>query len=159
MQPGELDLSPRSVELPASMDSWDDLFGFVQSEADRCLGGDAKEYRLVLACEELISNIIRYNEGCADDGSVVTVRIRSELLAGDASLTYQLQISDNGKEFDPRFETLDTSLAEVPIEKRKVGGLGLFLIKTSVDHVAYRYEDKRNLYTIETDLSSQPLPG
>lgn len=157
MQPGELDLSPRSVELPASMDSWDDLFGFVQSEAHRCLGGDAKEYRLVLACEELISNIIRYNSGMADDGSLVRIHIRSGVLLSDASSTYQLQISYNGKPFDPRFEDIDTSLAEVPIEKRKVGGLGLFLIKTSVDRVAYRYEENRNFYTIETCLEARML--
>jgi len=154
MQPGELDSSARSLELPASMDTWDDLFGFVQSEVTRHLSGHAKEYSLVLACEELLSNIIRYNSGLTEDGTPVTIRIRSLLQQGEGVPVFQLQISDNGPPFDPRFETLDTSVAEVPIEQRKVGGLGLFLIKTSVDHVGYAYVDQRNLYTIDTRLSS-----
>lgn len=152
MEPGERDLSSRSLELPASMDYWDDLFGFVQTEAHRGLDGNAKEYRLVLACEELISNIIRYNSGLTEDGTPVTIRILSSLPDDDAPASYRLEISDNGPAFDPRFETLDTSVAEVPIETRKVGGLGLFLIKTSVDEVTYRYEDRRNLYTMVTRL-------
>ena len=154
MQPGELDPSARSLELPASMDDWDDLFGFVQSEVTRSLGGNAKEYSLVLACEELLSNIIRYNSGLREDGTPVTILIRSQLQRIDGTSLFQLQISDNGPPFDPRFETLDTSVTDVPIEERKVGGLGLFLIKTSVDHVDYAYVDGRNLYTIDTRLTA-----
>jgi anti-sigma regulatory factor (Ser/Thr protein kinase) len=63
-----------------------------------------------------------------------------------------LQFSDNGPPFDPQFEMLDTSVADVPIQKRQIGGLGLFLIKTSVDKVDYAYVDRRNLYTIDTRL-------
>lgn len=154
MQPGDHDLSPLCLELPASMENWDDLFGFVQSEVHRCLGGHAKEYKLVLACEELLSNMIRYNAGIADDGSPVTIRIHSGFVDGASPGTYQLQISDNGAAFNPRFDELDTSIAEVPIKRRQIGGLGLFLIKTSVDHVAYSYQDHRNLYLIETQLDS-----
>lgn len=154
MQSGELNPSQRSLELTASMDCWDDLFGFVQDEAHRCLQGHAKEYALVLACEELISNMIRYNSGLREDGSPVTIRILSTVLGDSLSGVYQLQISDNGPVFDPCFESLDTSMSEIPIEERKIGGLGLFLIKTSVDRVAYSYLDGRNLYTIETELGA-----
>lgn len=150
MQDCEPDLSARCLELPASMDSWDDLFGFVQGEATRCLGGHPKEYPLVLACEELLSNMIRYNPRFADDGSPVTIRICSQVQRKAGELLYRLQFSDNGPPFDPQFETLDASVTEVPIQKRQVGGLGLFLIKTSVDEVDYGYVDRRNLYTIYT---------
>lgn len=154
MQPGAIEPSARSLELPASMEDWDDLFGFVQSEVTRCLDGHSKAYPLVLACEELLSNIIRYNSGLTEDGTPVTIRIRSQLQQSSAAPLFQLQISDNGPPFDPRFETLDTSVSEVPIEQRKVGGLGLFLIKTSVDHVGYAYVDRRNLYTLDTWLTA-----
>lgn len=154
MPTGDHDSAPVSLELPASMEFWDDLFGFVQSEVHRCLGGHAKEYTLVLACEELLSNMIRYNAGLTGDGSPVTIRIRSAFVDGASPATYQLQISDNGAAFDPHFQELDTSIAEVPIKRRQIGGLGLFLIKTSVDHVGYRYQDRRNLYFIETQLDS-----
>lgn len=153
MEPGEPDTSVHSLELPASMDFWDDLFGFVQSETLRCIGGDAKEYPLVLACEELLSNIIRYNYGDTENRSLVTILILSSWEKRDSDLLFRLQISDNGVPFDPHFETIDTSIADIPIEKRKVGGLGLFLIKTSVDHIDYRYVNRRNTYTFDTLLN------
>jgi serine/threonine-protein kinase RsbW len=152
MQDGELDLTARSLELPASMASWDDLFCFVQAEVTRCLGGHPKEYPLVLACEELLSNMIRYSSGSTDDGSPVTIRICSHVQRNEGELLYRLQFSDNGPPFDPQFEMLDTSVADVPIQRRQIGGLGLFLIKTSVDKVDYSYVDRRNLYTIDTRL-------
>jgi len=150
MEADELDAGARSLKLPASMDHWDDLFGFVQDESRRHLQGHAKEYPLVLACEELISNMIRYNSGTLEDGSPVDIRIHSSMAQEQEKPVYRLQISDNGPAFDPRFDALNTEISEIPIEQRKIGGLGLFLIKTSVDHVGYAYKSGRNLYTIDT---------
>lgn len=152
MEVGERDAEPHSIERPASMEYWDDLFGFVQSEAHQYLDGHAKEYQLVLACEELISNMIRYNTGVSDVGLPVAIRICSRLTKMPPYGIYRLQISDDGSPFDPHFESLNTDVPLVPIEERKIGGLGLFIIKTSVDRLNYSYKDGRNVYTLDTCL-------
>jgi len=141
-----------SLELPADMDHWDDLFGFVQSEAERYLQGNAKQYGLILACEELLSNIIRYNPSESPDGQRMAIRVKSSLEQEENRL-FRLQISYNGAPFDPKFETLSTSVDDTAIESRKIGGLGLFLIKNSVDHVAYQFAADRNVYTVDTELN------
>jgi len=141
-----------SLELPADMDHWDELFGFVQAEAQRHLQGNAKEYGLTLACEELLSNIIRYNPSTSPDGQPMLIRIDSGLLAGSPQ-RFQLRISYNNVPFDPQFESLSTSVDDTAIESRKIGGLGLFLIKNSVDHVNYQFSDPLNIYTVDTELS------
>ena len=140
-----------SLELPADMDHWDDLFGFVQNEAQHYLQGNAKEYGLNLACEELISNIIRYNPSEAPDGSGMTIQIHSSVVGDPRRL--RLIISYNAAPFDPRFQDLSTSVDDTAIENRRIGGLGLFLIKNSVDHVSYEFISGRNVYTVDTDLS------
>lgn len=140
------------LELPADMDHWDELFGFVQAEAERHLQGNAKEYGLILACEELLSNIIRYNPSTAPDGEPMKISIDSILIATTPS-QFRLQISYNGVPFDPNFDALSTSVDDTAIESRKIGGLGLFLIKNSVDHVNYAFSGNRNVYTVDTDLS------
>lgn len=141
-----------SLELPADMDHWDELFGFVQAQAQRQLQGNAKEYGLILACEELLSNIIRYNPSIAPDGEPMRIRIDASLINASPR-RFRFQISYNGPAFDPQFETLSTSVDDTAIESRKIGGLGLFLIKNSVDHVHYSFHGNRNTYTVDTDLT------
>lgn len=158
MQAGDWDQTAVSLERPASMDTWDDLFGFVQTSASEHLQGHSKEYGLLLACEELISNIIRYNPSTAPDGSPLTIRIRSGWAQPGDHPLYRLEISDNGIPFDPRFDTIGAAVDEVPIETRPIGGLGLFLIKSSVDHVAYVHHDQHNVYTIDTDPATEREP-
>ncbi|MFM7313221.1 MAG: ATP-binding protein [Cyanobium sp.] len=150
MAAGEPDNLAGGVELPASMDHWDGLFGFVQSEAEVHLGGHAKQYGLMLACEELISNIIRYNDDNTPEGVPISVRIRDQWLDRDGARIFRFEISDNGTPFDPRFERFGDAVDDVPIESRQIGGLGLFLIKSSVDEVNYTHLGHRNVYQLDT---------
>jgi anti-sigma regulatory factor (Ser/Thr protein kinase) len=152
MQAGEREDAVGRIERPATMDNWDALFGFVQSEAKRHLNGHSKEYGLMLACEELISNMIRYNGSRqTHDGQSVSIRILSRWVEGEGHRLFRFEISDDGPSFDPHFEAIAAAVEEVPIEKRPIGGLGLFLIKTSVDQVAYVHSDHRNIYSLDTD--------
>lgn len=154
MQADALDQEPGSIELPACMDSWDALFGFVQAEAQRAWRGGPKEYGMILACEELLSNIIRHADVNGD--RAVVIRISSRIVRAQDRLFVQLQISDNGIAYDPHFETIDTEPQEIPIKERAIGGLGLFLVKNSVDNVAYAYSEGCNTYTLTSELP--PLP-
>ena len=53
---------------------------------------------------------------------------------------------DSGKKFDPLAkEDPDISL---PVEERQIGGLGIFMVKKSMDKVTYEYKDGKNILTI-----------
>lgn len=154
MQADVLAQEPGSIELPACMDSWDALFGFVQAEAHRAWQGGPKEYGMILACEELLSNIIRHADAGGD--RTVVIRINSRIERTQDRHFLKLQISDNGIPYDPHFESISTEPQEIPIEERPIGGLGLFLVKSSVDDVVYAYTQGRNTYTLASELP--PLP-
>lgn len=139
-----------SIELPASMDYWDELFDFVQSEAQSVLQASSKEYGMILACEEILSNMIRYAD--SGDGDPPTIRIVSRIHADPGGRCFQLQISDSGSPYDPKLDGIASEVQDVPIEERPIGGLGLFLVKSSVDHVSYAREEGRNVYTLTDDL-------
>lgn len=50
---------------------------------------------------------------------------------------------DEGKPYNPlENEEPDTTL---PVEKRDIGGLGIFLVKKNVDEISYSYEDGKNI--------------
>ena len=61
--------------------------------------------------------------------------------------TAVISFIDSGKPFDPlALEDPDVTLS---VEERGVGGLGIFLVKKTMDAVNYKYENGRNILQIE----------
>ena len=66
------------------------------------------------------------------------------------------RIIDKGVPFDPtQQEEADITLNA---EDRPIGGLGIFMIRQIADSVSYERKDDQNIFTIEMDLSKEPLP-
>jgi len=88
-----------------------------------------------LALDEAISNIIAHAH---DDPGAHDIAVRIALADGALSA----ELSDDGREFDPRAAPppdLDASLDE-----RRIGGLGIHLVRRLMDEVHYRREGGRN---------------
>lgn len=106
----------------------------------------AYAFKLNIALEELLTNTISY--GYADDrGHQIAIDIARE---GDTVVT---EISDDARPFDPLNAPppdLDSA-----IEDRRVGGLGVHLVKTLMDDVRYAYRDGRNHVTLRKKLGSE----
>ena len=66
----------------------------------------------------------------------------------ECKAVFDLVIADNGIHFDPEFDSLKNPYPDIKISDRKIGGLGLFLVKSSCDSVKYIYEDLFNIYTL-----------
>ena len=57
---------------------------------------------------------------------------------------------DQGIPFDPlKSEDPDTGL---PAEERDLGGLGIFMVKKSMDEISYAYRDGKNILSIRKQL-------
>ncbi len=60
--------------------------------------------------------------------------------------TVTMQFIDSGKPFDPLAkEDPDITLS---VEERKIGGLGIFMVKKTMDDVAYEFKDGKNMLTV-----------
>ena len=93
-------------------------------------------FHLNLALEEVVSNIIRHGYGEREDGEVsVLIEVAPEAIA--------VTVEDDGVAFNP-LEHPDPDLT-APLEERKVGGLGVFLVRQLMDEVDYRAERGRNI--------------
>jgi serine/threonine-protein kinase RsbW len=97
--------------------------------------GPEMMYVTHLALEEILSNVIRYGY---DDRERHEISVC--LRAGDG--TIELQVVDDGREFDP----LSAPPVDVaaPLEERRVGGLGIHLLRTLTSEILYRRADGRN---------------
>ena len=64
-----------------------------------------------------------------------------------AKYVYLISVQkDSGVSYDPLAkEDPDITL---PAEKRQIGGLGIFMVKKSMDEVRYRRENGQNVFTM-----------
>ena len=96
-------------------------------------------FKLNLAVEEALVNTISY--GFKDDmRHVIELKIERE----DNAIT--LIITDDAVAFNP----LETAPPDVdaPVEEREVGGLGVFLMRTTMDNVQYARKGGHNKLTL-----------
>ena len=98
----------------------------VVSESAELLGFDADlRTRILLAVTEAVTNVIRHAYDGAEDRP-----IELEVRIGDDRL--QLDLVDYAEFVDPKH------IASRPLDEVRPGGLGVHLIKTTMDEVAYR---------------------
>ncbi len=111
-------------------------------------GVDAQAvYRINLALEELVTNIIRhgYDDYESHDINVSVVIREDEVVA---------VIEDDGHEFNP----LEQERGDQPasLDESKVGGLGIHLIKTLLSHMGYKREGEKNTLEIRAKRGLPP---
>ena len=96
------------------------------------------QLQMDVVIDEVFSNIALY--AYAPEKGTATVRIRID----EAAVT--LTFSDSGVPFDPLArEDADTSPEAL---KARVGGLGILIVKKTMDEVRYAYSDGKNILTV-----------
>ena len=66
-------------------------------------------------------------------------------------LSDEITFIDNGKQYDPLAKP-DPDIT-LSAKQRKKGGLGIFMVKNSMDDVRYEYRDGKNILTIKKNLN------
>ncbi len=124
----KMSLSPFLGSLPMAMDFFREQMG--ESNVSAKLRSQVN-----VAVDEVFSNIARYS-----GATVVTLgcRVTEEEI--------ELRFSDNGRPYDPT-ETPDPDMS-LPAEDRKIGGLGIYMVKKTMDELHYEYTDGLNILTL-----------
>jgi anti-sigma regulatory factor (Ser/Thr protein kinase) len=123
----------------------DSLFEFIESCADICEIDGARRYTLQLVVEELFTNLVKYDPHAASDIPVIMDKHGTRL-------TVEL-VNRDGTDFDvSRVKSLDIDRR---LQDRKIGGLGLHLVKHMVDDIRYEYNDGTGRITIVLFLEEE----
>ncbi len=131
------------LTVSADVGRLDEVLAFVESFLEENDCSPKEQMRIVVAVEEIYVNIASY----AYEGSEGTADIICEMDGDQAVLTFV----DSGRQFDPLAKP-DPDVT-LPAEERGIGGLGIFMVKKSMDDVAYRYENGQNILTIRKSIS------
>ncbi|MCQ3804805.1 MAG: ATP-binding protein [bacterium] len=130
-----------SIRMQPDAKELDTVFEEVHEFANKADLPEGLVFQLKLILEELALNVINYG----NKGGTEPIEIR---LAAQGE-TIVVEISDVGQPFDPLKDAPAPDL-ELSLEERPIGGLGLYLVKTMVDEMHYRWEDGRNHLTLIT---------
>lgn len=98
-------------------------------------------YQINLALEELFANVANYAY-YPDKGMI---HISFGIKEDTKELT--VIIKDEGKPFNP-LESEEPDIT-APLQERKIGGLGLFIVKNTMDSLEYVRESNSNVLTIK----------
>lgn len=137
----------QTFSIEAKTDNLDQVLDFIRRtlEKQECpihiLG------QIEVAAEEIFVNIARYayETGVGDAG----IRVEVEQDPLRVAITFM----DHGVPYDPlQREDPDTTLSA---EERQIGGLGIYMVKKSMDDVCYDYQDGKNILTIRKNLSDR----
>jgi serine/threonine-protein kinase RsbW len=127
--------------IPAKLENLEEAINFIK-EGARSLGfDDRKISQIQLASEEVLVNIINYAYAGKDGNIEITYTPKN-------SKALEIEIVDWGIPFN----LLEQPSPDIsaPIENRKIGGLGIYLVRNTMDEVNYkRYEDRNSLTLIK----------
>lgn len=102
-------------------------------------------YITLLILEEMVSNIIKHGYD-----PTVKEKIQVKLKYESKKSQLFIRITDSGKMFNPLFvPELDVS---VPAEDRKIGGMGIFLVKQITDCIRYWRKQGKNVLLLSVNL-------
>ena len=130
----------KSVQFAAKFEYLDEIRDFVGEIARTGGFGDKDVYNIQLATDEAASNIIEHAYENRSDGIL-------ELSCGMKDDAITIILVDRGESFDPSAIPLPDLKAD--LSDRKIGGLGIFLMRKLMDEVHYEPKpDKSNVLTM-----------
>ena len=130
----------QSVRFAAKFEFLDEIRDFVGYIAREGGFGEKDVYNIQLATDEAASNIIEHAYEDVADGAL-------DLSCGLENNAIKIILIDYGESFDPSVIPIPDLKAD--LSERKIGGLGIFLMRKLMDEVHYEpREDKSNVLTM-----------
>lgn len=136
------------VEFLCNIEHFTNIMTWVQKKAKEAGCPFSDIYKIELAMEEAIVNVIRYaytnKEGVAE--VFCEYQHRKKI---------QFKVVDSGTAFNPLEHMSQPLSLDEDIDSRQEGGLGIAIIKESMDEVTYERKDSKNILTMIKKISSK----
>jgi anti-sigma regulatory factor (Ser/Thr protein kinase) len=131
------------MQLPARIENMELLVRFISDYARKLGFSDKRVKEIELATEEALINIINY--AYPDHPGDIKVTCEQHPFK-----TFAIKIEDNGIAFD--MMSLKDPDISAGISERKIGGLGVFLIRKLMDEVHYQRKKGKNILNLTVTL-------
>lgn len=127
------------ISTTPTMDAIPQVAAFVEEQLDNLEVPVKYATKLMVAVDEIYSNIVRYS-------GATEAKVRVEKVADAVMLTF----SDNGKPYNPLIAEEPDVTASA--EDRAIGGLGIFMVRKMMDDTRYMHKDDQNILTLTLNI-------
>lgn len=132
----------KSLVVDAVMENLDKVTGFVEHELFLEACPLKVSMQVCVSLEEIYVNVVNY----AYPGTTGKCEIILKIESKEEERELVLTVRDNGKPFDPlKKDDPDITLAA---DERSIGGLGIYMVKKSMDNVTYENISGYNTLTM-----------
>lgn len=128
-----------TITIPATLDRIGEAIALVTTELYGRLCPSPVVHKVEVAMEELLVNVCSY--AYAGQDAPGNVRVSYVYRANPHAITVELM--DQGMPFDPVSREDPTKPSS--IQEAKIGGLGIFMVKKTMDDLAYVYDGTNNI--------------
>ncbi len=134
----------KELSVEATIENIPRVTEFVLGELESLHCPQKAQMQIDLAIDELFSNIARYAYNPETGPATVRVEVEQDPLA------VVVTFIDHGVPYDPLAKKDPDITASA--EDRPIGGLGVFLVKKTMDDVSYEYRDGQNILKIKKQM-------
>ncbi|MCL2480265.1 MAG: ATP-binding protein [Spirochaetaceae bacterium] len=126
--------------IEAKLENMDEVLDFINEQIKDC--PPRIQHQIGIAVDEVFSNIASYAYHPATGSVAVRITVDSDI---------NIEFEDSGIAYDPL--SADTPDISLPAEERKIGGLGIFMLKKLMDSVEYRRKENKNILSIKKKIT------
>ena len=134
----------KEITVDAMIENMNTVTAFVDDFLDQIACPMKSRIQINIVIDEIFGNICHY--AYKDSVGAVTVRVES----GNTPKAVFLTFTDNGIPYNP-LDTEDPDITSSS-EERKIGGLGIYLVKKNIDEMKYEYVNQQNRLWMEKRL-------
>ena len=134
----------KELTVAATVDNIAVVTAFVDAQLEALECPVKAQMQIDIAIDELFGNIAHY----AYHPEIGTATVRVEVT--EEPLAVILTFIDGGVPYDP-LKAADPDIA-LSAEERQVGGLGIYMVKKTMDEITYEYKEGKNILSIKKKL-------
>lgn len=132
----------RELTLLAQTENLEKVLNFVNDILEEHNCPMYVQLELDIAVEELFVNIAHYAYTPGIGQATIQVSVKDNYIT--------IGFQDSGIPYNP-WEKKDPDIT-LSLEERQIGGLGIYMVKNSMDEVSYAYENGKNVVTIKKTI-------
>ena len=134
----------KELTIPATVENIEKVTEFVNSQLEEINCPIKAKMQIDIAIDELFGNIA--HSAYKPETGPATVRVE----VTETPISVIVTFIDHGIPYDPlKKDDPDVTLSA---EERAIGGLGIFMVKKTMDEITYEYKDGQNILSIRKDL-------
>ena len=124
--------------IEAKTENLESVLNFVAGKLETADCPEKLRTQISIVIEEIFVNIARYAYAPSTGGAAVRVAVGEEEIA--------VEFEDSGQPYNP----LENEAPDIRagVEERRIGGLGIYMVKNMADATEYRREGNKNILTV-----------